>query len=252
MEQPAQTSALDVMESLTSWWKLAGVDAAVSDETVNWLADEAEEKSESSAVSTLKVAVKTPEVAAPTIAFPADIAELKRMVADGAPLPGNSFSSLHIPPVGPDTAEIMVVSDLPDAGDADALESQSSETALLLRRMLAAIGIDMSICYRTWLATTSPSTGEVPEDSLSVLGDFVRHQVQIIRPKSVVILGSSACRALLNEDLMIARAQLRNINHDGSNMATLTTFHPRTLIARPAMKAQAWKDLQMFAKGPAL
>lgn len=252
MEQPAQSSALDVVESLTGWWKLAGVDAAVSDETVNWLADKAEETPVSAVTPSAKAAPQTPVFAAPTIAWPSDIMELKRMVADGVPLPGNGFSSVYIPPVGPHNCDIMIVSDLPDTGDAEAMESQSSDTAILLRRMLAAIGVDMSLCYRTWLATTTPSTGEVPEDSLAALGDFVRHQMQIITPKSVIILGSSACRALLEDDLMNARALRRNINHDGSNMATLTTFHPRTLIARPAMKVQAWKDLQMFAKGSTL
>lgn len=252
MTQPAQSSALDVVESLTGWWKLAGVDTAVSDETVNWLADNADEKPVSAVIPVVKAAPQPKVPAAPTIAWPSDIADLKQMVADGAPLPGNCFASVHIPPVGPHNCEVMVVSDLPDAGDAEAMESQSSDTAILLRRMLAAMGVDMSLCYRTWLATTTPSTGEVPEDSFGALGDFVRHQMKIIRPKSVIILGSSACRALLDDDLMNARAQTRNINHDGSNMATLTTFHPRTLIARPAMKAQAWKDLQMFAKGSAL
>lgn len=249
MEQPAQSNALDVVESLTGWWKLAGLDAAVSEETVNWLAADAEEKPVSATASVTKAVVQAPITAAPVITWPSDIAELKQMVADGAPLPGNNFSSVFIPPVGPHICDIMVVSDLPDAGDAPMMESQSSDTAFLLRRMLAAIGVDMSLCYRTWLATTTPPTGEVPEDSLATLGDFVRHQMQIIRPKLVIILGSSACRALLDDDLMNARAHTRNIKYDGINMATLTTFHPRTLIARPAMKAQAWKDLQMFAKG---
>lgn len=250
MEQPAQTSALDVVESLTGWWKLAGVDAAVHDETVNWLADNATDKSDAAVAPAAMKATAAPVVpAAPSMAWPSDIAQLKQMVADGAPLPGNGFSSMFVPPVGPDMCDIMIVSDLPDAGDMT--DSQNSDTAILLRRMLAAIGVDMTACYRTWLATTSPSTGEVPEEMLGALGDFVRHQIQIIRPKSVIILGSSACRALLDDDLLNARAHIRNINHDGSNMATLTTFHPRTLIARPALKAQAWKDLQMFAKGSA-
>lgn len=249
MEQPAQSDALDVVESLTGWWKLAGVDAAVSNETVNWLAAEVEEKPVSAIIADNKAVPQVPVATEPTIAWPSDITALKRMVAEGAPLPGNSFSSVFIPPVGPSVCDIMIVSDLPDAGDAEAMEAQSSDTAILLRRMLAAIGVDMSLCYRTWLATTTPPTGEVPEDSLTALGDFIRHQIGIIKPKSVIILGSSACRALLDDDLMNARAQIRNINHDGSNMATLTTFHPRTLIARPAMKAQSWKDLQMFAKG---
>jgi len=224
------------------------VDAAVSDETVNWLAAPVEEKSATRTVVVDKTVSKASVTVAPAITWPTDISELKQMVADGTPLPGNGFSSVVIPPVGPHVCDIMIISDLPDSGDNDALELQSSDTAILLRRMLAAIGVDMSLCYRTWLATTMPPTGEVPEDSLAALGDFILHQLGIIRPKSVIILGSSACRALLGEDMMDARAQIRNITHDGSNMATLTTFHPRTLIARPAMKTQAWKDLQMLAK----
>jgi len=250
MEQRAQTSALDVAESLTGWWKLAGVDAAVSDEAVDWLVSDAADRAELTVAPVMNSA-SVAVVAAATIAWPSDIAQLKVMVGSGAPFPGNSYSSAYIPPVGPDTAEIMVVSDLPDAGDAEAMESQSSDAAILLRRMLAAIGVDMSHCYRTWLATTMPSTGEVPEDMLGATGDFVRHQMHIIKPKSVILLGSSACKALLDDDLMNTRVQMQNINHDGSNMVTLTTFHPRTLIARPALKAEAWRDLQMFAKGSA-
>jgi len=38
MEDRAETAALAAVESLTGWWTLAGVDSAVGDETVNWLA----------------------------------------------------------------------------------------------------------------------------------------------------------------------------------------------------------------------
>ena len=34
MEDRAETAALAAVESLTGWWTLAGVDAAVGDETV--------------------------------------------------------------------------------------------------------------------------------------------------------------------------------------------------------------------------
>jgi DNA polymerase len=93
-----------------------------------------------------------------------------------------------------------------------------------------------------------PPAGEIPATDLPELAHFMLHQIQLIKPKSLVILGSAACKALLGEELMHARTELRNIVHDGLNIPTLATFHPRTLIARPAMKKQAWIDLQMFAK----
>jgi uracil-DNA glycosylase len=48
--------------------------------------------------------------------------------------------------------------------------------------------------------------------------------------------------------LMAARGRLEIINHDDRKTAAIATFHPRTLMAQPQLKAQAWKDLQMLAR----
>lgn len=253
MEERAETAALDAVESLTGWWTLAGVDSAVGDTPINWLADNDSVNPAKAPVSpsngnaNVTVASQTP-----SIAWPNDIATLRQMVTDGAALPGNDLGPVHIPPIGPDSSATVIISDLPDLADANEATAGTSAMHILLARMLAAIGINISDCYRTWLATTVPATGELPDQLLPELGSYMRHQLGLIKPTSVIILGSSACKALLDADLMNARAELRNVNHDGRNMAALTTFHPRTLIARPAMKAQAWRDLQMFAKRNAL
>jgi DNA polymerase len=178
--------------------------------------------------------------------WPTDIATLREMVVGGAPLPGCAYGPVRFPSVGPVSCDVMVISDLPDILPSP--ETTASLNAALLQRMLAAIGIDIAQCHCTWLATSMPSTAEVPENDLPDLAAFMLHQIRLIRPKSLVILGSAACKALLGEELMHARAELRNVNHDGRNITTLATFHPRTLIARPTMKKQAWRDLQMFAK----
>jgi uracil-DNA glycosylase len=250
MEQQGQLAASRMIESLTGWWELAGVDAAVGEMPVNWL--EIEAKAEIAENLLVSPVIPPNAVAAlPTqlvAEWPADIETLKSMVASGATLPSNTFSNRFVLPVGPANCDIMVISDLPDQDELAGAILGSGATGALLTRMLAAIGVKLPECYWTALATTIQSTGEIPENSIKDLAAFVLHQIELVRPKSVILLGSVACKALLGEEMMKARAELRNINHDGSNMAVLTTFHPRTLIARPAMKAQAWKDLQMFAK----
>jgi uracil-DNA glycosylase family 4 len=250
MEQQGQLATSNMIESLTSWWELAGVDAAVDEMPVNWL--ELDAKTDAGEIPPIvKPAPKEMASAAPlkpAIDWPSDIDTLKAMITSGAALPGNDFGTRFVAPVGPAICEVMVISDLPDQDELGAGMLGSGATGILLGRMLAAIGIKLADCYWTTLATTIPSTGEIPENAMLDLADFSRHQIGLIKPKSIILLGSSACKALLGEELMKARAELRNINHDGSNMAVLTTIHPRTLIARPAMKAQAWKDLQMFAK----
>lgn len=250
MEQPGQLAASDMIDSLTGWWELAGVDAAVGEMPVNWLELDAKPEAGETPVVSPPQSAKSPlsEPVRPTVEWPNDIDTLKAMITDGAALPGNAFGSRFIVPFGHAGSEIMIISDLPDQDEISAGNLGSGASGVLLDRMMTAIGIKLVDCYWTALATTIPSTGEVPEAAHTELADFARHQMSLAKPKSLILLGSAACKALLGEELMKARAQLRNFNHDGSNMAVLTTFHPRTLIARPAMKAQAWKDLQMFAK----
>ena len=246
MEDRGKITAFAVVESLSGWWELAGVDSAVGESTLNLLAQDAADTSPNmpNAATAEKKQAEAP--ATPSIMWPTDIAALREMVVGGAPLPGNAYGPIRFPSVGPVSCDVMVISDLPDILSSP--DTTTSLNAALLQRMLAAIGIDIAQCHCTWLATSMPSTAEVPENDLPDLAAFMLHQIKLIRPKSLVKLGSSACKALLGEELMHARAELRNVNHDGRNITTLATFHPRTLIARPAMKKQAWRDLQMFAK----
>jgi uracil-DNA glycosylase len=250
MEQQGQLAATSMIQSLTGWWELAGVDAAVGEVAVDWLALDAKADATENVAPSMPVGneASPPTPSKPSVEWPLDIETLKAMIANGEALPGNGFSTISVAPVGPAKCEVMVISDLPDQDEANGKTLGTGATGALLTRMLAAISVDLSNCYWTALATTIPSTGEIPENVLNELAGFARYQIGLVNPQSVILLGSSACKALLGEELMRARQSLQNINHDGSNMAVLTTFHPRTLIARPAMKAQAWKDLQMFAK----
>ena len=247
MEQRGQLAASKMVESLTGWWELAGVDAYVGEEAVRWLEIEAQaDVSVRTTVATVEAPIAV--TAKPAIEWPDDIDALRSMIASGAVLPCNAFGSKPVAPVGPNSCETMIVSDLPDQDELASGTLGSGASGALLTRMLAAIGIGLPDCYWTALATTIPSTAEVPEQTFPALADFIRHQIGLTRPKTLILLGSATCKAMLGEDLMLARTRLGNLNHEGRTMTVLTTFHPRTLIARPAMKAQAWKDLQMFAK----
>ncbi|MVZ96988.1 hypothetical protein EUU23_04620 [Sphingorhabdus sp. IMCC26285] len=250
MEQQRQITASHMVEALTSWWNLAGLDAVVSDQTVNWLAIDALEKSvEKQDFSKIETAAPAISIATKSlIAWPGDIDRLKDMIANGADLPGNKFGTASLPAVGPAKSDIVIVSDLPDADDLASGALDGGASGALLNKMLAAIEIDLSACYWTALATTRPSTGEIPDESLPQLTEFIRHQIALVKPNAIILLGSSACNALLGEELLKSRRILGKINHDGISMPVMTTFHPRTLIARPSLKAQAWRDLQMFAK----
>lgn len=246
MNDRGKITAISVVESLSGWWELAGVDTAVQEKTLDLLERDAVVSSPTMPTLSNTEKKKAELAAVPATMWPSDIATLRQMVANGSPLPGNAYGPIRLQPIGPDSCDVMVISDLPDIVDRHDIHMSSN--AALLHRMFASIGIKTAHCYCTWLATSMPSTGEVPENELPDLAAFVQHQIKLIKPKSLVILGSAACKALLGEELMHSRAELRYVREDQMNLPTLVTFHPRTLIARPAMKKQVWRDLQMFAK----
>jgi uracil-DNA glycosylase family 4 len=246
MDEQGQFAASKMVESLSSWWELAGVDSCVVGEAVDWLALDA--KPVNVELASTKPEPRPEPPAEQKIDWPQDIEDLRSMIAGGVALPGNAFSNRPVGPVGPANAALMVISDLPDGDELAAGKFGSGASGKLLERMMVAIGIELADCYWTALATTIPATGDLPEGALPELADFVRHQINLIDPESIIVLGSSACRALLGKELMESRGVLRDINYIGGKKAALTTFHPRTLLARPQMKAQAWKDLQMFVK----
>ena len=246
MDDQGPIAASDMIDSLTGWWELAGVDSAVSDISVDWLALDAKPEPVS---STPVIANTQPEaIATPRVEWPQAIDALRIATSDRIALPGNGYGSRPVTSIGPSSCEVMVVSDLPDSDELAAGNLGSGTSGVLLERMLAAIGVNLADCYWASLASTMPATGELPDADIPELAAFLRHHIGLVKPKSIVSLGTAASKALLGLDLMEARQSLQDFNHDGGKVAVLTTFHPRTLIARPQMKSQAWKDLQMFAK----
>lgn len=250
-----QTDA--IAASLVDWWKMAGALYSHDEMPVDWLAPE-EPALESLTLSSrheTRAVLTQPIVEHPAIAnaaWPIEIAELRHAIANGHPLPSNKFGGKSTLPAGNANAQLMIIGDLPDIEEVEAGSLGAGSLGQLLFKMVAAIGFKLDNCYLTALATTRPATGELPDDDLDLLAKFALHQIDLVNPQSILILGSATCRALLGADLIAARQNLPDINHIVGIKAATPTFHPRTLRARPALKAQAWQDLQMLAKKDAL
>jgi uracil-DNA glycosylase len=254
-ENKTQTAL--VASSLVDWWKMAGVDYIVEDAPVDWLAQKE--------IDTASAAIAPPpenraSAAEPIVAraailpadWPDNLAALQSAIAGGLPLPGNAYGGKSAAAVDLIDAKMMIFGDLPDIEEIEAGRFGAGSAGKLLANMMEAIGYNIADCYLTALATTRPATGELPENDYTELAEFALHQIDLVNPQRVLILGSAACRALLGADFVQARDVKSNINHIVGKKAASTTFHPRTLLARPILKAQAWKDLQMVAKRDAL
>jgi uracil-DNA glycosylase len=241
--------------SYHSWWRDAGLDYVSDGEVMNWLAPEVENEPLFEPVvrankPNVSVQITAP-VSTPTMSaadWPNDIAALKSAIADGAALPGCSHGARCVAPEGEKGATAFILVDCPEEEEVAAARYGEGKTSILLKNMLLAAKILPDFTYRTALAHSRSATNSIPKSDLPALAAFVRHQITLVEPQIVILFGAAACEAMLGQELMQARGNLQYFNHNDRKTAALATFHPRTLIAQPRMKAKAWQDLQMLAR----
>ena len=241
-----------ITESAIAWWRDAGVDYVCGDETVNWLAD----------APPISVAEKAPvqvtarpaqisapaKTIAPITAWPNDLAALKAAMTDGSALPGCQYGPRCVAPIGETGAVVIVIVDCPEEDEIAAGHFGVGPVAALQKNMLLAANIVPDLTYYTALSFSRPATGSLPKDDLPNLASFALHQIALVQPAIVILFGSAACEAMLSQELMKTRGNLDYINHNDRKTAAVATFHPRTLLAQPQLKTQAWKDLQMLMR----
>ena len=89
----------------------------------------------------------------------------------------------------------------------------------------------------------TPTAGEV-ERYLP----YLKKHIEIIDPKILVLLGSSAMNALINQKEVISKVRGKWIEKIIGKCKTsiIVTFHPAFLMRQPAQKKMAWVDLKMI------
>lgn len=240
-------------KSALAWWRDAGVEYVSDGEAMNWLSapppapttaevpKQVEQVRRTAATPVTAQSVKPAE-------WPSDLAALKAAIANGAALPGCGYGSRTVAPTGEAGAMAMVIGDFPEQEDAASGIYGSSAIGRLTENILLAAQILPDFVYKTALAHSIPAAAALPKADYPELAAFMLNQIALVQPKIVILFGSAVCEAMLAQELMKARGNLLYINQDDRKTAAIATFHPRTLIAQPQLKAQAWKDLQMLAR----
>jgi len=148
---------------------------------------------------------------------------------------GARVSPLLIP-----SPQTLIIADMPDQDDEDILFSGRS--GKLLRNILSATGLDID---QTAFLPVWPRYSHTPEmemDRQSFWQDVTLRMIGLCEPRSIILCGKWANMVVTGKDLAENRRSLPIINHDERSIPAGASFHPRTLLARPAMKRAAWKD----------
>ena len=75
---------------------------------------------------------------------------------------------------------------------------------------------------------------------------ILKRQLEIIKPKFILILGRIAASVLLKTEGSIAN--LRGKVYQISGAQAVVTYHPAALLRNASLKRSTWEDVQMFQK----
>ena len=113
----------------------------------------------------------------------------------------------------------------------------------LLTRMLGAISLQRDRVYICNIVKCRTPGNRVPTpEEAEACKLHLRMQVALIRPKVIVLLGSTAAKNTLGDDIRITRDRGKWFERKGVWM--MPTYHPSALLRDQSKKREAWEDMQ--------
>jgi uracil-DNA glycosylase len=145
--------------------------------------------------------------------------------------------------VGNPNAELMFIGEAPGRDEDIQGIPFVGRAGQLLTKMIEAINLRREDVYIANVIKCRPPENRNPEpDEIASCEPFLFRQLDAIRPKVIVALGSVAVKALLKTDAPISRLRGRVVDYRGAKL--VPTFHPAFLLRSPDKKREAWDDLK--------
>ncbi|MDC0385369.1 uracil-DNA glycosylase [Pelagibacteraceae bacterium] len=146
-------------------------------------------------------------------------------------------------------SKIMLIGEAPGANEDEEGLPFVGRAGALLDKMLAAIDLDRNKVYISNIINFRPPDNRRPTDEeIKRYLPFISKHIEIINPKILVLLGSTAMNALIGKEVVISKMRGKWIEKKFGSCKTsvIITFHPAFLMRQPAQKKMAWIDLKMI------
>lgn len=145
---------------------------------------------------------------------------------------------------GVEDAEVLFVGEGPGQNEDEQGLPFVGRSGQLLDKYLFAIDLDRTKnCYIANIVKCRPPQNRVPTDEEAAACKLhLRIQTALIRPKVIVLLGSTAAKNIIGADIRITRDRGKWFERKGIWM--MATYHPSALLRDPSKKRDAWEDMQ--------
>ena len=146
-------------------------------------------------------------------------------------------------------SKIMLIGEAPGANEDQEGLPFVGRAGQLLDKMLSAIDLDRKKVYISNIINYRPPENRRPtEHEIKRYLPFISKHIEVIKPKILVLLGSTAMNALIGNEIVISKMRGKWIEKQFGTCKTsvIITFHPAFLMRQPAQKKMAWIDLKMI------
>jgi len=146
---------------------------------------------------------------------------------------------------------IMLVGEAPGIEEDSAGLTFLGEVGNLLKKMLNAINIKKENIYSTYAVNfRTPEDRKPTPKEIKRYSQFLQKQISIIKPKLIILMGSTAMESLtgLNSKISIERGKWKEVIIQNTTYSIIITFNPSYLLRAPENKKHSWEDLKKIKK----
>lgn len=147
---------------------------------------------------------------------------------------------------GSRSARWMIIGEAPGAEEDRSGEPFVGRAGALLDAILKAASLDRArdVYIANVLKCRPPGNRNPEPEEVAKCEPHLLQQVQLLKPKILVLMGRFAAQTLLGTEASIAslRGRLHPVPLGGATIPAVVTYHPAYLLRNPADKRLAWAD----------
>ena len=146
------------------------------------------------------------------------------------------------------SAKIMIIGEGPGAQEDAESKPFVGRAGKLLDKMLESIHLNRTKVYISNVVNYRPPANRRPtEEEIVRYLPYLKNHIEIMNPKILILLGSTALNAIIGNVTVISKARGKWIQKEIGTVKPwiIASLHPAFLMRQPEQKKLAWIDLKM-------
>lgn len=143
--------------------------------------------------------------------------------------------------------QIMLIGEGPGANEDRLGRPFVGRAGKLMDKIFDAVNLKREDLYITNVIKCRPPNNRVPhQNEFEACVSILRAEIELIQPKVIVTLGSTATKYLIDPEESISK--VRGNWFQRGDIYFLPTFHPAYLLRNEKMKKYSWYDFKLIKK----